>query len=195
MTIFLSRHGRTDWSARGLYAGVSDIELDEEGHRQAGLLADWAAAAELTAVVASPLVRAVQTATGAARAAGVPLRTDPRLRELDFGVAEGRPRSDLDPEVVRAFEADPVGSFLPGGEDPVKAIARVTECLTELGSAGRVLVVAHNTILRLALCGLLGIPPVDYRRRLPLFEHATVTELTAGPSGMALRRFNVPLGR
>jgi broad specificity phosphatase PhoE len=198
-TIFLARHGRTAWSVRGLYTGVSDVELDEKGLHQAGLLASWAAKAELADVVSSPLVRAVRTASDAAGAAGVELRTDPRLRELDFGVAEGRHRSELDPEVVRRFEADPAAHPFPGGEDPVTAAERVTGCLAELaepaGSGpGRILVVAHNTILRLALCGLLGIPLADYRRRLPLIDHGSVTELALGAGGAAaLRSLNVPL--
>ncbi|MEV4189804.1 histidine phosphatase family protein, partial [Streptosporangium canum] len=58
MTIFLSRHGRTEWSVQGRYAGVSDIPLDEVGREQARLLADWARGAGLTGVVSSPLLRA-----------------------------------------------------------------------------------------------------------------------------------------
>jgi probable phosphoglycerate mutase len=193
MTIFLSRHGRTEWSVQKRYAGVSDIPLDAVGQGQARLLASWARGAKLDGVVSSPLLRARETATGAARAAELQLRTDPRLRELDFGVAEGLRRAEMDPDVVRRFEADPVADFLPGGEDPVRAVERVTECLRELGSSGRTLVVAHNTILRLALCGLLGIPLADYRRRLPVVEHGSVTELIFGPGGPALRRFNSPI--
>ncbi|GII29218.1 histidine phosphatase family protein [Planotetraspora mira] len=192
-TIYLARHGRTAWSVQGLYTGVSDIGLDDEGARQAGALASWAARAEPDEVVSSPLVRAVRTASGAAAAAGVELRTDPRLRELDFGIAEGRRRSELDPEVVRDFEADPAACPFPGGEDPAAGADRFTACLAELGP-GRILVVAHNTILRLALCRLLGIPLADYRRRLPRIDHGSVTEVGFGPEGAALRSFNVPLG-
>ena len=190
MTIFLSRHGRTERSVQGRYTGVTDVP-HEVGQGQARLLASWARGAKLTGVVSSPLLRARETAAGAARAADLQLRTDPRLRELDFGVAEGLLREHDD--VVRRFEADPVADFLPGGEDPVKAVERVTECLRELSSSGRTLVVAHNTILRLALCGLLGIPLADYRRRLPVFEHGSVTELIFGSGGPALRRFNSPI--
>jgi probable phosphoglycerate mutase len=193
MTIFLSRHGRTEWSVQGRYTGISDIPLDAVGQGQARLLANWARGAKLTGVVSSPLVRARDTAAGAARAVELRLRIDPRLRELDFGVAEGLRRAEMDPDVVRRFEADPVADFLPGGEDPVKAAERVAECLRELAAGGRILVVAHNTILRLALCGLLGIPLVDYRRRLPAVDHGSVTELTFGPGGPALRRFNSPI--
>lgn len=192
--LVLARHGRTGWSEQGRYTGVSNVGLDALGHQQSRRLADWAGTAGLTAVFCSPMLRATQTAAGAAEAAGLSLGADDRLREVDFGIAEGRRRDELDPESVRRFEADPVRGAFPGAEDPVGAADRVTACLSELaGLDGKILVVAHNTLLRLALCALLGIPLSEYRRRLPLIEHDTVSTLTLGPAGAALRSYNVPL--
>jgi len=68
-TLFLSRHGRTEWSVLGRYAGSSEIELDDVGREQAQRLARWAAGARLDAIRCSPMVRAVATAAGAATAA------------------------------------------------------------------------------------------------------------------------------
>jgi broad specificity phosphatase PhoE len=192
--LVLSRHGRTDWSVQGRYTGITDVDLDDEGRAQAARLAEWARTARLTAVVSSPMTRAVRTAAGAAAALGVPLRTDERLREVDFGIAEGRRRDELDAEVVRRFAEDPVRCPFPGAEKPSVAAERVTACLTDLArDGGRILVVAHNTLFRLALCALLGIPLADYRRRLPLLAHDAVSELSLGSSGAALLSYNVPL--
>lgn len=188
-TFLLSRHGRTAWNAEGRYAGVTDLELDADGLAQASRLGEWARTAELTAVVCSPMKRAMQTASPAA---GDALRTDDRLREVDFGIAEGKRRDELDPEVVRLFDADPVAHPYPGAEDPRAAASRFTSCLADL-DGGRVLVVAHNTLLRLGLCALLGIPLSDYRRRLPVFEHSSLTTVSFGPEGAALLSYNVPL--
>jgi broad specificity phosphatase PhoE len=192
--LVLSRHGQTDWSTQGRYTGITDVDLDDEGRAQAARLAEWARTARLTTVVSSPMTRAVRTAAGAAAALGVPLRTDERLREVDFGIAEGRRRDELDPEVVRRFTEDPVGCPFPGAEEPSVAAERVTACLTDVArDGGRILVVAHNTLFRLALCALLGIPLADYRRRLPLLAHDAVTELSLGSAGAALLSYNVPL--
>lgn len=192
--LVLARHGRTAWNSEGRYTGVTNVGLDALGHEQSRRLALWAGTAGLTAVVCSPMLRAKQTAAGAAEAAGLSLRPDDRLREVDFGIAEGRRRDDLDPDVVRRFEADPVGAAFPEAEDPAGAAERVASCLSELsGLDGRILVVAHNTLLRLGLCALLGIPLTDYRRRLPLIEHDALTTVTLGPGGAALRSYNVPL--
>jgi broad specificity phosphatase PhoE len=198
-TLFLVRHGQTAWHRANRYAGRADLELDATGRTQAAVLAGWAATAALTAVVSSPLRRAVQTARPAAAAAGLSLECDDRLRELDFGRAEGLRLADLrksDPEAVRRFEADPAAHPLPGGEDPVAAAARGRDCLLDITAAhlgGRVLVVAHNTLLRLALCELLGIALRDYRRRFGQVLNAALTELELGASGAVLRTYNAPL--
>ena len=198
-TFFLVRHGQTAWHRANRYAGRADLELDATGRAQAAVLAGWAARADLTAVVSSPLRRAVQTARPAAAAASLPLECDDRLRELDFGLAEGLRLADLrrsDPDAVRRFEADPAAHPLPGGEDPVVAAARGRDCLLEIAAAhpgGRMLVVAHNTLLRLVLCELLGIALRDYRRRFGQLVNGALTEIELGASGAALCRYNADL--
>jgi broad specificity phosphatase PhoE len=198
-TLFLVRHGQTAWHRANRYAGRADLELDATGRAQAAVLAGWASTAALTAVVSSPLRRAVQTARPAAAAAGLSLECDDRLRELDFGRAEGLRLADLrrsDPDAVRRFEADPAAHPLPGGEDPVAAAARGSDCLLDIATAhpgGRVLVVAHNTLLRLALCELLGVALRDYRRRFGQVANGALTEIELGASGAVLRTYNAPL--
>jgi broad specificity phosphatase PhoE len=57
--------------------------------------------------------------------------------------------------------------------------------------AGRtVLVVAHNTLLRLALCRILGIPLGRYRRVMPRVVNGGVSEVRFGGDGGALYSFN-----
>ena len=198
-TLFLVRHGQTAWHRTNRYAGRADLGLDATGRAQAAKLAGWAATAALSGVVSSPLRRAVQTARRAAAAASLALECDARLRELDFGRAEGLRLADLrssDPDAVRRFEDDPAAHPLPGGEDPVAAAARGRDCLLEVAAAhpgGSVLVVGHNTLLRLALCELLGVPLRDYRRRFGQVVNGALTEIELGASGAALRRYNAPV--
>ncbi|MEV4758459.1 histidine phosphatase family protein [Micromonospora sp. NPDC049559] len=204
-TVVLARHGRTPWHHPNRYAGRSDVPLDEVGVRQAEALARWAARAELTALVCSPLRRAVATAAPTAAATGLVPLVEPRVRELDFGVAEGRTLAELreaDPALVARFEADPATYHFPGGEPPAEAVARALDALTALAAdhpGGRVLVVAHNTLIRLVTCAVLGVPLAEYRRRLPALDPAATTTLrlpaTAGAEPVALLAYNVPLCR
>ncbi|GAB2864482.1 alpha-ribazole phosphatase [Actinocorallia aurea] len=193
--LVLVRHGETVWHAENRYAGVSDIALTDAGVRQAERLAGWAKGAGLDAVWSSTLSRAQVTAAPSARAAGVPLQADARLRELDFGLAEGMTKAEMRvrfPAARAAFEADPAAHPLPGGERPGAAADRFVSCLRQI-EGGRVLVVAHTTAIRLALCHLLGIPLAEYRRRLPALDNGTLTEVRLHPDHAALLRYNSPV--
>lgn len=182
--LLLVRHGQTVWHRENRYAGGgSDIELTATGVAQAADLATWAKDANPTAVVSSPVRRALETARPSADALGLEVQVVPDLREVSFGIAEGRTMAELlesDPDVARAFQADPVRYPFPGAEPPDHAAARAAAALRRTATAhhhGTVLVVAHNTLLRLALCELLGIGVHRYRQVFPRLDNAAVTEL------------------
>lgn len=199
--LVLVRHGETEWHAENRYAGSSDVALTARGREQARLLAAWAAAARPAAVWASDLSRARLTAAACAAALGTDVRVDGRLRELDFGEGEGLTRAEMDrkfPDALRAFLADPVAGHLPGGEDPARATVRFAAALHDIASRhpdGRVLVVAHSTMIRLALCDLLGIPLGHYRRRFPNLGNCALTEIRLGDGEAALLEFNTAIER
>jgi len=193
-TIFLVRHAHTAWNAER-YLGRTDIDLDHAGDAQAEGLGAWVATADIDTIMTSPALRAMRTATAVACRIGLEAHRDDRLRELDFGVAEGCTLAELrasDPDAVARFEADPVAHHFPGGEDPVAAVARIRSAFADLLAtpSRRALVVTHNTLLRLFLCDALGIPLAEYRRRLPVAEHCAVMELAVSNEIFALRRFN-----
>ncbi len=84
------------------------------------------------------------------------------------------------PEALAAFLADPVAHHPPGGEHPPRRRDRAVDCLQEAARTfpdGRVLVVAHSTLLRLVLCRLLGIPSPATARSSPPCTTAPLTEL------------------
>ncbi len=200
--LVLSRHGQTVWHRENRYAGTSDVDLTAEGRRQADLLAAWALVERPDSVASSPVRRAVETARPVAAALGLEPELREDLREVFFGVAEGRTIAELDaadPDMVRAFRADPVTHHFPEAEDPLAAADRAAGDLRALAAAhdgATVLVVAHNTLLRLALCRLLGIDVRRYRTVFPRLDNGTLTHLVVGAAGdqdASLVSFNVPL--
>ncbi|MDQ8706164.1 histidine phosphatase family protein [Streptomyces sp. LHD-70] len=199
MTDFiLVRHGETVWHAENRYAGRTDVPLTPHGREQAAALADWAVNAGLTAVWSSPLSRARLTAAPAAEACGLTARVDERLYELDFGQGDGLTRDEMRqrfPQELAAFLDDPVENHLPGGEDPRKAAGRAAECLADIAREqphGRILLVAHSTLVRVLLCHLLGIPLADYRRVFPHLLNGALTEIRIENGQTALLRLNTP---
>ena len=199
LNVVFVRHGETVWHAENRYAGVSDVALTDRGYAQARALADWAEQADLTAVWASPLGRSQATARGSAERAGLLVQVDPRLRELDFGVAEGLTRTELQgrfPADLAAFHDDPVQHHFPKGEHPQNATDRYLAFLAELENShqdGRILVVGHSTAIRLALCHLLAIPLRRYRQTFPFLVNCALNELSLRDGASSLLTLNRPV--
>jgi broad specificity phosphatase PhoE len=195
----LVRHGETIWQAENRYAGSTDIPLNPHGLEQADQLANWASSAGLAAIWVSPLLRARQTAAPSERVTGMTARIDSRLREIHFGKGEGLTSLELRqslPEAFAAFQSDPVSHHLPGGEDPKDVAQRALECFAEIATMyphGRILVVTHNTLIRAALCRLLGIQLSRYRSVFPTIANSALSEIGWREGQVSLLKLNLPL--
>ncbi|WP_253768284.1 histidine phosphatase family protein [Goodfellowiella coeruleoviolacea] len=193
------RHGETVWHAENRYAGRSDVELTDTGLAQAAELGAWASTADLVGLFCSPLRRSRRTALAVTERTGIQPVVDERLTELDFGAGEGLTSAEMAQQLGAArdrFVADPVAHHLPGGEDPVLAARRGLAGLVaaaETAPGGRVLVVAHNTLLRLVLCEVLGIPLSRYRRAFPSVGNCRGARLRYRDGEFGLLALNEPL--
>lgn len=195
--LLLVRHGETEWHAENRYAGSSDVALTERGVRQAERLSEFLAAQPdpPVALYCSPRSRAQRTAEPSAKSLGLTIETVDDLREVHFGLAEGRVLGELPTDLVERFRADPVAGAFPDAEPPAEAAARGVSALRAIAlreQGRRALVVAHNTLLRLTLCRLLGIPLAAYRTVFPRLENAAITEIGIDGDNTSLRRFNLP---
>jgi len=170
--LLLVRHGATTATEEGRFSGSSGAELSEEGRHQAACLGERLSTLGLTAIYASPLSRALDTA----RIIGSQCRLEPvvrdGLREIAHGHWEGMKREDVErqfPDEYAAYDADPF-TFAPrDGESGVEVLARALPVIREIVSAhpgGCVLAVSHKATLRLVLSSLLGFDARGYRERL-----------------------------
>jgi len=99
-------------------------------------------------------------------------------------------------EEMRRFKVDPATYPMPGGEDPYKAAHRAVSALRDISAShpnGRVLVVAHNTLIRLTLCSLFSIPLAHYRTIFPGVRNGALTEIRLDHDSAALLQYNCPL--
>jgi alpha-ribazole phosphatase len=155
-TIDFLRHGATD--AGDALLGRTDPPLGEAAR---ATVARLAIRPEWTAVVASPLRRARETAEIVAAGNGLSVEIDPDWREIDFGDWDGKAGRALSSDTrFQEFYADPDAHPPPGGEAMSEVRARVTQALERCAARGPgpLLVVAHAGTIRVALSGLLGIP-------------------------------------
>jgi broad specificity phosphatase PhoE len=88
-TIYLIRHGETEWNRIGRMQGVLDSSLTEKGRVQTAqvgqILLHKLGARPITRFISSPLGRALQTAEIISNALDIPFKTDPRLMEISLG--------------------------------------------------------------------------------------------------------------
>jgi broad specificity phosphatase PhoE len=153
-TLYLCRHGDTEWSAQRRLAGRTDIPLVEHGEQNARQLGKRLHGVSFDRVLTSPLVRARRTAALADFGAA---EGDERLLEMDFGRYDGRTVEEIRRE-------RPGWTYLregcPGGEGPDDIGHRADALLAELEQTGGVVALfAHSVILRVIAARFLGLPP------------------------------------
>jgi probable phosphoglycerate mutase len=158
--ILLIRHGETAWNAERRLQGHLDIPLNDEGERQAALLADALALEPIDLLVASDLRRARQTAQAVADVRGLPLAIEPGLRERGYGGFEGLLYSEIEqrfPREFAAWQARDVEAQLPPGRNVGESFRaffdRATAAILALAAAhpGRTIaLVAHGGVLECA---------------------------------------------
>lgn len=149
MKLYVTRHGQTEWNALDRISGVTDIALTEEGIAQAREMAQKAAACgDIHRIIASPLQRAQMTAAIAGEALGLPVQTDSRLTEWDYGSFEGKSR--FTPGFAET-KAEFGVSMPDGGESVFRIVQRTYNVLDDIRRNypnENVLVVCHGGICR-----------------------------------------------
>lgn len=165
-TAYVVRHGRTEFSVRGIYSGRTEVPLTDEGHEQAAHAAESLRREGVDAVYTSPLERARVTAGAIATASGTALHVDERLIEVDYGPIEGLDRSAAEERFGGAFRRwreRPFEAHLPGMEPLSDALARATAVTDDvLAGAELPVLVGHQGILRLVLMALGQVERDDY---------------------------------
>ncbi|EON24465.1 MULTISPECIES: histidine phosphatase family protein [Nocardioides] len=201
-TLVLLRHGQTSWNAEQRAQGHTDVELDAVGRAQAAAVASAIAALRPAALWSSDLLRASATADEVARATGLTVRLDKRLREYDVGERSGLTMA----EFAAAFPSEHAawmaagGAFegadlVPGAESTHDVQARIVpalrEALASVEPGETVCVVGHGAATKVGLGGLLGWDAATRQslRGLDNCGWATLVE-TGVQDGLRLTAYN-----
>lgn len=161
--LLLVRHGEPAAWAKRLCHGTLDVPLSDNGVIQARRIGDHLRHARLDAVYASPLARAVATASAVGGSHGLApvLRED--LAEIDFGAFEGRTFAEIaasHPDLYARWMREPTGVRFPGGESFEDLRGRVASEVTRIRrehEGGSVAVVTHGGVIRSVLADILGV--------------------------------------
>jgi broad specificity phosphatase PhoE len=141
--------------------GSLDVPLSNDGVSQAKRIGNHLEDAPLEAVYASPLGRAVATASAVAGSHGLAPVLREGLAEIDFGAFEGRTFDEIavsHPDMYRQWMREPASVRFPEGESFDDLQARVTSEVTRIRrdhEGGCVAVVTHAGAIRAALAKVL----------------------------------------
>jgi broad specificity phosphatase PhoE len=198
MTVYLVRHGQTEFNAAGRYQGRLDSPLTALGRTQAARVG--ALLATLVApgarLVSSPLGRAMATAAIIAERAGLrEALTDDRLAEISLGSWDGMTDEDIEFTFPGARDGTDRWNWhftSPDGERYEDVAARARAWLSEaIGSNAPLVAVSHGVTGRIIRGVHVGLPreealkldvPQDAVFRLD--EHG-VARIDCGPPGSA----------
>lgn len=156
MNIYITRHGQTNLNKNKLMQGRSDIPLNDNGRKQAELARGEVDSISFDAIYASPLDRAIETASIIGNVDRSSIIIDHRIIEADFGPYEQKPYGKLG-LLMTLYWALPEIFPAPKGVESIKSmVSRSRDFLKDISKLDyeNVLIVCHGGIIR-ALCGCL----------------------------------------
>jgi broad specificity phosphatase PhoE len=163
LSVYVVRHGQTEWNREGRIQGGTDNPLNSTGRDQAAVLARTLSDIKIDAIYSSSHLRARQTA--ASLEGRAPIMAMDELRERFFGKFEGANDKDLtivaDWNKRRFAWADD----MEGGETLESQSRRAESALRQIRErhkdGGAVVIVGHGGINPLLVSHLIGVPPLD----------------------------------
>lgn len=146
MGVILLRHTRPD-APDGMCYGRMDLKPAQDFATSAAGIAQ--AIPLVRRIITSPLQRCAMLAQAIATVHDVPVTTDPRLREMDFGTWEGKQWSDLPRGELDEWAADLLHARPHGGESVAGLRARALSALRD-HAGPETLVVTHHGVIKCA---------------------------------------------
>lgn len=146
MSLYITRHGETDYNVKELVCGISEANLTDQGIEQAKLLGKKLQRVNYKYLYVSPLKRAIDTAN-LANVHHVAMKIEPRIMEFNFGKCEGVHRKDKQFLTIKHNLA----YRYPQGESFIELCKRVYEFLDEIKDQAienDVLLVCHGGVCR-----------------------------------------------
>ena len=170
LRLYLIRHGETALNAKGCYYGRTDAVLSEKGSSQARYLKEILKEVSFDYIVASPLVRAYNTAQIVMEEREQEIFGDRRLMEQDFGIFEGMTYKEIQntyPKELDAWNEEFSTYRIPKGESFADVRSRAEDFLRDIPSGReskeeKMLIVAHKGTLGHLLAAMLKLPLDGY---------------------------------
>jgi len=192
--ILIIRHGETAWNRNNVFRGTYDIPLNENGKKQARLLAQSLEAVRIDAAYTSPLSRAKETADIVSRSHGISPVVHDGFIDMDYGEWTGKENSKvarLWPDDHAAWTAMPHTAKPPGGTT-LKAVFNnaftAMEKLAVKHDGQTIAIVTHRVVNKVLVIGALSLGLERFS--FILQENCCINEIERIQSGYIIHAIN-----
>lgn len=157
--LILMRHGQTDWSIKKRYCSFTDIDINDEGKKQAERLCCKLHKEKIHRVYSSDAKRALNFARIVFK--GLPVEKIPELREMNFGIFEGLTYQEIMekyPEIYTKWLSNPFNTIIPKGEgvnELEKKIKRFLRKIISLNINKTIAIVTHAGPIKIIINSIL----------------------------------------
>jgi|GEM_PF-132056 len=168
-TLYIIRHGTTDYNIKMRFQGRGNIPLNEQGKAQAAFLTPYFEDIPIDVAYSSPLLRAQQTMLGVLGKRQMNIHLEEDIIEIDGGDIEGKYFPECDPELLDVFENHPGQFKIPGGESAKEVSERVVRGFMKIVKAnpGKTIVaVSHGFAIQTWLNYAQGHKIEDMKKQI-----------------------------
>jgi phosphoserine phosphatase len=193
--IVMVRHGHVEGISPERFRGRTDLELTPTGIEQAGAAAKRIAGGYRPVIIyTSPLRRCIVTGAAISRAAAVNAKTLESLTDVNYGSWQWKTPDEVAarwPRQLELWRTRPDLVRFPAGESLQDVAVRVADALRHIQEhhvGQTVVLVTHDSVIRVMLLQLLEMPLSSYRRFT--VDPGSISEVTIAPAATSLDTLN-----
>ncbi len=164
--IYVVRHCESMGNKLHSFAGHSNVDISEKGELQLICLSEYFKNIKLDKVYSSPLLRATKTAEAINKYSKAPIIIEPDFIEINLGVLDGRPVSEMSDEQTALWLTEPDKFFVEGGETMREVADRVFGALkrvAEQNPESTIAIASHGCAIRNLIRVVKGFGPTGIK--------------------------------
>lgn len=182
LTIYLTRHGETEWNVENRIQGSKDSELTTNGIRDAKLLSKKLSDINFRKIYTSSSKRAVTTANILKNNSFIPIIEEDALKEINFGDWEGKTKIEINERLENEFESlwtsphlyDHIPHRAESLNDLRERVGHVIQNIVSSNQEGNILIVTHAVVLA-TIIAHLNQSPIEKLWDIPYVHGTSLT--------------------
>lgn len=181
--ILIIRHAKSIANDNGMFGGITDYDLSQEGLNQADALALRLKDVHIDKIYSSPLKRAINTIKPTAIIKNQEINIVDDLREINVGLWEDILRDDLRkmyPEENKYIDETEYYTGMIGQEETVDVSDRMYNAILDIAkdNIGKTVVVtSHVVAIRAFLCKIMNIPFEKTKEQIGNLGNTSITKI------------------